>query len=226
VGLRLLLGFNQSNKMFYDYDLKLLKKKHPLPAGVNDFVCNMADLAIALDKSENTIAKYHKGGMPVLTQGGSGKSYEFQLADCWAWYHGFKDSEQVTKDSKQYQLELLRTELVGEDGSDNMLALSPKQRSEEYEAARRYAETALVQSKLVRKSEVSMLLEGIFNVVRHNLLGLPDIMERRVGLSAIQAEAMEKISKEMISSIANTLKESNLAVVIENKIKSNARSKK
>jgi len=203
--------------MFNDFDIDELKKQYPLPRGVVDVVYNRDEIASALDKSTPMIDRYRKGGMPVLTAGGSGKSYEFQLWDCWAWYHGMKAANVSLREQKIDQLSLLREALVGEDGSDDMLHLSPKQRSEEYEAARRYAETALAQGKLVRRSEMQMLLEGVFGIVRNRLLALPDIMERRVGLTPEQAETMEKVAKETISSLSEKLASSNLAVVIVEK---------
>ncbi len=205
--------------MFRDYDLLTLLKAHPLPKGVQDLVCNLSELARGLDKSEVMVARYRDGGMPVLTKGGAGKAYEFQLAHCWAWYHGMKAGEAALLDDRTAQLELLRMALVGEDGSNDMLKLTPKQRSAEYEAARRYSETAMAQGKLAYRSEMVLLLEGVFSVVRNQLVGLPDVMERRVGLSPEQSEAMEKIAKETVGAIATKLNDSNLVINIAAKAK-------
>ena len=205
--------------MFREFDIDQLRKDHPLPKGGKDIVVNREDLADALNKSTVMIDKYRKGGMPVLSEGGSGKSYEFQLHDCWAWYHGYKASEITIKSEKQSQLDLLRQALHGDDFDSDVIELTPQQRKQEYEAQQQYAAAAIAQGQLVKSAEMTLLLESVFGVLRQQLLGLPDIMERRVGLSPEQAAVMEQVSKESISSIHQVLRGSNLALLRDEKLK-------
>lgn len=201
--------------MFFEYDIEQLKKVHPLPEGVVDVVYNREEIADALNKSAPMVDRYRKGGMPVLAAGGAGKSYQFQLSDCWAWFHGWKANLVVSEDQKTSQLSLLRHALVGDDGSEDMLALTPRQRREEYEAAKQYAETALAQGALIRRSEALMLVEGVFGVLRSQLVGMPDIMEREVGLTPEQSATMEKVAKELLASISDKLSKSNLTTRVD-----------
>ena len=199
--------------MFRKFDIKKLRKAHPLPKGGKDIVVNRDELAVALAKTTVTIDKYRKGGMPVLNAGGPGTAYEFQLHDCWAWYHGLKASEIAQKTEIQEQMDLLRRNLIGDDYEDEMVSLSPIQRAQEYEAVRRYAETALIQGTLVRSAEITLLIEAVFGILRQQLLGLTDVMERRVGLSPEQSEAMEKVAKEVLTSLHVKMKNSNLVML-------------
>lgn len=53
-------------------------ERFPLPAGVADAVLNKSQLARALAVSEPTIDRWVADGMPVLSAGTNGRSYEFQ----------------------------------------------------------------------------------------------------------------------------------------------------
>ncbi|MCP4932724.1 MAG: terminase small subunit [bacterium] len=201
--------------MFFEFDIDELKAVHPLPDGLVDQIVNRDELASGLDKSHVMIDRYRKGGMPVLSEGGNGRSYEFQLHDCWAWYHGMNAHRTAQKDETQQQMDLLRRALLGTDYDEDMLRLTPKQQAEEYEAQRRYAESALVQGTLVRVSEQVLLLTTVFGILRQQLLGLPDIMERQVGLTPDQAATMDMVAKDTLASIHDKLKNSNLAMLRE-----------
>ncbi|MCE8421237.1 terminase small subunit, partial [Rhodovulum sulfidophilum] len=50
-----------------------------------DTAMNRAQIARALDVSDNTISKWIAQGMPVLEEGGNGREYAFSPADCYAW---------------------------------------------------------------------------------------------------------------------------------------------
>ncbi len=198
--------------MFFEFDIEELKAAHPLPVGLVDQIVNRDELASGLDKSHVMIDRYRKGGMPVLSEGGNGRSYEFQLHECWAWYHGMNAHRTAQKDETQQQMDLLRRSLLGTDHDEEMIRLTPKQQAEEYEAQRRYAESALLQGTLVRSSEQVLLLASVFGILRQQILGLPDIMERQVGLSPDQAATMDLVSKDTLASIHDKLKTSNLAL--------------
>ncbi|MBK5924772.1 hypothetical protein CCR90_13540 [Rhodovulum sulfidophilum] len=66
-------------------DLAELRRLYPLPEGVEDTAMNRAQIARALDVSDNTISKWIAQGMPVLEEGGNGREYAFSPADCYAW---------------------------------------------------------------------------------------------------------------------------------------------
>ena len=46
---------------------------------------NKSQLARALNVSEPTVDRWIGDGMPVLSAGTNGRSYEFQLSECFAW---------------------------------------------------------------------------------------------------------------------------------------------
>ncbi|MBL3611465.1 hypothetical protein JMM60_22460, partial [Rhodovulum sulfidophilum] len=56
-------------------DLADLRRLYPLPEGVEDTAMNRAQIARALDVSDNTISKWIAQGMPVLEEGGNGREY-------------------------------------------------------------------------------------------------------------------------------------------------------
>jgi phage terminase Nu1 subunit (DNA packaging protein) len=160
-----------------------------LPANVADAVLNRGELARALNKSEPTIDRYIADGMPYLTEGTNGRSYEFQLSDCWRW---LKDRERVDAEKRsaaEQAVQQMRLALVGAgDVGDEDRQLSPKQRQEAYDAERAFMLAAMQRGDLVRRADVVGAFEEVFKIVRDVLTALPDKIEREAGLTGKSIE--------------------------------------
>lgn len=197
--------------MFKDFDLDDIVARYPLPDGVTDDVVNREDLATALAKSANMIDAYRKGGMPVLSEGGNGKPYEFQLSHCWAWYHAWKGAEAERQKSRRENLDQLRLALLGDDTLDDTQLLSPREQKEQYDAERAYIATAMERRQVVRAAEMRLLLDGVFAMARKSFLEFPDRLERRLGLNAEQVEATIAESDAALARLRDAIEQSNLA---------------
>lgn len=156
-----------------------------LPEGIDDAVVNRAQLARALGKSEPTIDRFIGDGMPVLTEGTNGRSYEFQLSACYGWVVERDRSANAVKEAAERAVDQLRLVLVGGNGlvGDEEASLSPRARQEIYDAERAFMLVALQRRQLVNRNDVVEGFEQIFRIVRDALTALPDRLEREAGLS-------------------------------------------
>lgn len=156
-----------------------------LPNGVSDAVLNRAQLARALAKSEPTIDRMIADGMPVLVEGTNGRSYEFQLSDCYRWMIERERSERARQAGADAAVDQMRLVLLGGNAADDddERRLSPKQRQELYDAERAFMLVALQRRELVRRAEVTTAFERVFVIMRDGLTALPDRLEREAGIT-------------------------------------------
>ena len=79
--------------------------RYPLPDAVLDdgTPLNRVQLARAFRVSENTITKWVGQGMPALSTGQNGVSYEFSLTQCYAWRQ-FRDEKLQASKARGDQL--------------------------------------------------------------------------------------------------------------------------
>ena len=155
-----------------------------LPAGVVDAVLNRGELARALGKSEPTIDRYLADGMPYLVEGTNGRSWEFQLSDCWRWLKDRDRAEAAKRSQAEQAVQQMRLALIGgSDIDDQDRGLSPKQRQEAYDAERAFMMAALARGDLVRRADVVEAFEDVFKVINEANTSVPDRLERELGLS-------------------------------------------
>jgi phage terminase Nu1 subunit (DNA packaging protein) len=156
---------------------------HALPEGVDDAVLNRAQLARALNKSEPSIDRYRGDGMPYLTEGTNGRAWEFQLSACWSWLKDRERDDVEQRSQAEKAVQQMRLALIGgDDDADHDRALSPRQRQEAYDAERAWMLAALQRGDLVRRAEVVEAFEDVFKTLRDALTGLPDKLERELGM--------------------------------------------
>ena len=180
-----------------------------LPPGVEDVVLNRVQLASALNKSEPTISAWLREGLPFITAGTNGRSYEFQLSDCWKWVQAKEREAEGRRSAADAAVLQMRLALVGgTEADDGEAALSPKQRRELYEAEQAFMITALQRQAVVKRPEVVSMLEDVLLTVRDAVTALPDRLEREAGLTGkpldlaisicdqILAEAQKRIEQQ------------------------------
>ncbi len=180
-----------------------------LPPGVEDVVLNRAQLASALNKSEPTITAWLREGLPFISAGTNGKSYEFQLSDCWRWVQGKEAEAEARRTSADAAVMQMRLALVGGSELDaHEASLSPKARRELYDAEQAFMTTALQRQALVKRPEVVSMLEDVLLTVRDAVTALPDRLEREAGLTGkpldlaiticdqVLAEAQKRIEQQ------------------------------
>ncbi len=167
---------------------------YPLPDGLSDGVMNRAQLAIAFNVSENSVTKWVGQGMPVLTAGQNGVSYEFQLSHCYAWRRTRDEQSRATKatrDAHAMQASLAFRNL-DEEQEEEEGGLTAKQLREWSEAEYHRNRVAEQRGDLVRASRVQELLEDLCGITRTSLSTLPDHLERELGLNADEVQRVQK----------------------------------
>jgi phage terminase Nu1 subunit (DNA packaging protein) len=173
-----------------------------LPAGVADAVLNRRQLADAFNTSENTIDAWIGKGMPVLERGSNGRSYSFQLSDCWAWRQGQRQAEQERTEQAEHAVRQLRLMLLGGSaGDDGVRALSPKERAELYAAETQYTRLLQARGELIPAAEVAAALEGVFDLVRAAILAMPDRLARELSLDGAQVERAVRIGDDILANM-------------------------
>ena len=180
-----------------------------LPPGVEDVVLNRAQLASALNKSEPTITAWLREGLPFLTAGTNGRSYEFQLSECWKWVRAKEQEAEQRRSAADAAVLQMRLALVGgSEADEDEAALSPKQRRELYDAEQSFMNAATMRMALVKRPEVVSMLEDVLLSVRDAVTALPDRLEREAGLTGkaldlcinicdqVLAEAQKRIEQQ------------------------------
>ncbi|HGG04736.1 MAG TPA: hypothetical protein ENK28_04705 [Aliiroseovarius sp.] len=181
-----------------DQVLTDLRAKYPLPDGVSDAVVNRAQLAVALAVSENTITKYMSqadGGMPVLSVGGNGREYEFQLADCYAWR--MARDEEARRQKAAGDQAALQLALAFRNDDEALVnsgerVLSAKDIRAESEADLQRNKAAELRGELVRASRVREAFEDMMVAFRITITTVVDYSEMEFGLTPEQVEKLQR----------------------------------
>lgn len=163
-------------------------RRHPLPDGVVDAELNRGQLARAFGVSEPTIDRWIGDGMPVLEQGTNGRSYKFLLSACWQWKAERDDAETQATEAGERAVQQMRLALIGGEVGDGERGLSPKQRTELYEAEYKWSQAARARGELAYTAAVDELFEEVFTTIRDAVVSLPDRLQRESGLSNRQVE--------------------------------------
>ncbi len=142
-----------------------------IDAATPEPLLNRAQIAAIFNVSENTIDKWRVKGMPVETEGGNGRAYEFKFADCRAWFDEVQASAAAEKKAADDFVAQQRMEFLGVDRRDQNAGLSPAQRRELAQAELVWMQAAERRRSLVQVDEVVDLLDLIFTEVRAGLDG-------------------------------------------------------
>ena len=158
----------------------------PLPEGVEDGIVNRSQLAIAFGVSENTITKWLQSGMPVLSAGQNGISYEFKLSHCWAWKQS-RDDEARRAKRKGDQLAAkaaMAFRNLESDASEEETVLTAADVRAWSEAEYARNRVAVQRGDLLRADRVQSVLEDMLVGFRTAITTLPDWAEVELGLEA------------------------------------------
>lgn len=169
--------------------------RHPLPEGVEDdgTPLNRVQLARAFGVSENTITKWVSLGMPVLSGGQNGVSYEFSLRQCYAWRQNREDRLQATKargDQLAAQAALAFRNL-DDDQAEEEAALTADDLRKWSEAEYHRNRVAEQRGDLVRADRMRAALDDIFVTFGAAMETLPDFAEMEFSISPEQVEKLK-----------------------------------
>lgn len=174
-------------------DLAEAQRRYPLPDGVDDVVVNRTELARGLNVSENTLTKWLARGMPCLQEGGNGRDYQFQLAECYAWRMAVLEEDRASKARAESAATQLALHFANdEDASEEEARLTPREIKEQAEAHIVRMKAAEMRGELVRVEAVRRTFERMLDRVRRNMITLPDFCEREFGLLPDQVQRLER----------------------------------
>ncbi|OJY35932.1 MAG: hypothetical protein BGP11_18465 [Rhodobacterales bacterium 65-51] len=181
----------------------------PLPDGVEDGVLNRGQLSRAFDVTENTITKWIGQGMPVLSEGQNGVSYEFRLSHCWAWRAARNEKIRAAKQrgdqiAAQAALAFRNLDDDQAEAEAGMSAADVRAWSEAEYARNRLAEQ---RGDLIRTDRVRAVFEESLVKIGNSLDTLPDFLEMKFGLSAEQVAQVVARTDELRDDIKAALED-------------------
>lgn len=179
-------------------EIAKLVKRYPLPAGVDDVVMTLDELADALQVMRNTVTAWIGKGMPAIQEGGQGKPYALQLSHCWAWRQAQKADDALQSEKVKRAQAALRLALVG--GSDDAIeALDPKTRREIMAVQIEQERFRQERNELMRREDVREAFEVIFGILRDRMNAAPDVIERRQALAPEVVNLLIDICDEIVA---------------------------
>lgn len=192
-------------------ELRDMVARHPLPKGVPDADMNQADMAAALQVTVNTLGKWvDDDTFPVAQRGGMGKPYILRLSHCWAWKQERDAQEAVRRAHNQNAIDKLNAHFLGLDLEDDGATLSAKDRRALADADFAHSRAAHMRRQLVRLDEVVELMEAVFSIVRNGIEGMPDRLERELGLKPEQVDLVDRVGSDILNSVVQKIEDAEL----------------
>lgn len=174
--------------------------EHPLPDHIPDMDVNMSEVATVFSVSTNTVKSWLTDPldpMPCVEKGSNGREYVLRLSWCWAW----RQKREAVEAERAGKLALLQSSLFNGSVDDANAGLSSKQIKETAEAALTHAKAARERGRLAQMNDVYQLLERLMVLFRNGALGMPDRLERELGLSPAQTRQVERAMEELLSGL-------------------------
>lgn len=167
---------------------------------------NRAQLAQALGKSEPTIDRWIKLGMPVHRVGSNGRPYEFSLDDVLAWRRNFDAEMEEERRQLAETIRATQQSLDLEGGSANGVdALPFKLRKEYYEAEQVRMRVSRARGELCEVVSVRLMIERALKHLGDRLQSMPDALERACALPPETVDRITREIDEMQSDLAREL---------------------
>ena len=165
---------------------------HPLPDGVEDVVLNRELLAQALNVSAVTISKWVSAGMPVLSRGGNGTSYEFQLSHCYAWRMWQQSESEAARRRATEAASQMAMHFLGLDELEaGEIGMSPEEVRKWSEAELSRAKAEELRGDLVRRHRVERVLQSLLSIARDAMIGYGDYLEAELGLGPREVDIVQ-----------------------------------
>lgn len=183
----------------------------PLPDGAPDGELSRVGVSELLDVSTNTITDWLREGMPVLEEGTNGKPYRFQTSHVWAW-RCERDANAAAKThaEKEYIAQLRLAMFPDEEKRLDVVEMSDKDRIEFYKAEEKWMQTNEFRRAFCSREMVRSVFEDALKMVRDQLQGLPDRMERTASLTPDQVQLVIDVVDDTLRSMKAAFENSSL----------------
>lgn len=173
------------------------KKEKKIESTPKRQIVDLNTLALALSMSVPTLRARIREGMPCVEEGGRGKSWQFDLAECIQW---------------NTQREVNRSAAVLDDGMTKsqleMEALRLKVQRERLEVGKLTGEVALLE-------EVERALTTVFVEVRQAMLSIPDRIGGRVLACDDVISVKELLESEIDAALSSMCEQDLLNEVVD-----------
>jgi phage terminase Nu1 subunit (DNA packaging protein) len=173
-------------------------------------VLNRTQIAQIFGVSENTIDKWRAKGMPVETEGGNGRAYEFLFSVCKEWREKELAAEKADRSRADQFVAQQRMSFLGVETGNEKASLSPAQLRDLSQAEILWMKAARERRALVAVEEVSDLLDAVFSEVREGLDSLPDWLEREFALTGEQVVTVVNYTDQVLKGMKARIEDAHL----------------
>lgn len=165
-----------------DVEIADMVARFPLPPSVPDAVLNKAELAAFFSTSTTTLDAWIRDGLPALSEGTNGRSWEFQASIAWAWKSARDEGERIKSSEAQAAIDAMRLALVGGKAGDSIRSLAPKERQQLYDVEAAWEKLCRERNQSLDRDDVSQAFTDLLAIMRDSLSMLPDTLERKLSL--------------------------------------------
>lgn len=187
-------------------DIAELVARFPLPEGVPDAVLNKRELADFFGVSLPTLDAWVMDGLPALTEGTNGRSWEFQASAAWAWKCSRDESEKVKSTEAQAAIAAMRLALIGGKSGNSIQSLPPKERQQLYDVEAAYERLKRERNQSLDRDEVRQVLDDLLRTVRDGVSVLPDKLEREANLDGKAVDKALEACDDLLEELENAVR--------------------
>lgn len=182
-----------------------LLKRFPLPDGVPDAVLNKRELADFFGVSAPTVDAWVSDGLPAISEGTNGRSWEFQASAAWAWKCARDEGERIKSTEAQAAIAAMRLALIGGKSGNSIQSLPPKERQQLYDVEAAYERLKRERNQSLDRDEVAAVLTDLLRIVRDGVSTLPDTLERVASLDGKAVNKTVDACDELLEELERTI---------------------
>lgn len=142
----------------------------------------------------------------LIERGDRGRGYKIETDGGIAWWRAKREEAEASDAEHQQNLAQLRLELLGDRVErDDALALSGKQRRDEYAAAMDRIRLRRTMGELVERAEIEPLLSHAAVEARRRLMLVPGEYAALAGLDPAEVKPLEEMIARVVDEFAAAL---------------------
>ncbi len=170
-------------------------------------VRSLGDTARFFGVSPPTVKGWIINGCPVERGGSNGVAYELDLRAVHAWRQERADAEERATAERLAHDHQLKLEFLGDGAliANEGEALSRRAQAEALKAELDRTKLAQLRGELVSAAEVKFELTSILGLIRERLRGLPDELQRELGVDDDTVNLMQDKVDAALSDLADLL---------------------
>jgi phage terminase Nu1 subunit (DNA packaging protein) len=169
-------------------------------------VVNKRELAQILGVSLPTIDRMLQDGCPIAEGGSNGVAYKFDVGRVRAWREETAAKKRRVDADRRARIDAEQAKLFGDDELpeiEGAADLSPQARAALVRTRREHLLVLEQMRELVRAADVEAGLAPVFAELQTGILGVPDELQRRFGLTEEATVAMREILEDRLAEAAD-----------------------